>query len=201
MEIRDRRYLLEMFKALADEQRLKMVGWLCRGEYKAHELAELAGISAPTISHHLGKLRLVGLVQLRDAGPEKFYRINRAALDEFKQFVGQIDQMALDLGTKDESWLDALPLNEADRKVLANYTLNGYLTRIPSKEKNLMVVLRWLATLFQPAVRYSEPEVNAILTKVHSDYATLRRDLVDFGFLRRERAGTQYWLTPDDETA
>ena len=27
----------------------------------------------------------------------------------------------------------------------------------------------------------------------------LRRDLVDFGYLRRERGGGKYWLAPDDE--
>ena len=31
------------------------------------------------------------------------------------------------------------------------------------------------------------------------DFAGLRRDLVDFGYMRRERAGSKYWLTPEDE--
>ena len=42
-------------------------------------------------------------------------------------------------------------------------------------------------------------QVNDILLRYHEDYAGLRRDLVDFGFLRRERGGSQYWLTPEGE--
>jgi hypothetical protein len=30
-------------------------------------------------------------------------------------------------------------------------------------------------------------------------FVTLRRDLVDFGYLRRERGGGKYWLTPAED--
>jgi hypothetical protein len=34
-----------------------------------------------------------------------------------------------------------------------------------------------------------------------ADFVSLRRDLVDFGYLRRERGGGKYWRTPADENA
>ena len=62
------------------------------------------------------------------------------------------------------------------------------------------MALRWLATKFQAGVKYTEREVNAIIQTVYpADHATLRRDLVDFGFLRRERGGGEYWLAPEDK--
>jgi hypothetical protein len=42
--------------------------------------------------------------------------------------------------------------------------------------------------------------VYAILLEVHSDYASLRRYLIDYGYMRRERGGSNYWLTPEHET-
>ena len=45
----------------------------------------------------------------------------------------------------------------------------------------------------------SEKQVNGILTQYNEDYATLRRNLVEYGFMRRERGGGDYWLTPENE--
>ncbi|HLV34572.1 MAG TPA: DUF2087 domain-containing protein, partial [Spirillospora sp.] len=88
---------------------------------------------------------------------------------------------------------------DEERKVLRDYTRNRRLTQIPVKRQKLLIVLRWLAGYFQPDVKYTEREVNAIIGQFHEDYASLRRELVDFGFLRRERGGGAYWVTPDDE--
>ncbi|PKM78120.1 MAG: hypothetical protein CVU90_03610 [Firmicutes bacterium HGW-Firmicutes-15] len=41
---------------------------------------------------------------------------------------------------------------------------------------------------------YSEKEVNAIIKEVYEDYVTLRRYLIDFGFMDRKTDGSQYWL-------
>ena len=84
-------------------------------------------------------------------------------------------------------------MDDHDRKVLRDYTQHGRLKQVPAKRKKLMAVLRWLAGHFEPDVLYSEREINAILTQYHDDYAGLRRDLIDFKFLRRERDGTTYW--------
>ncbi|MDP9356578.1 MAG: DUF2087 domain-containing protein, partial [Chloroflexota bacterium] len=47
---------------------------------------------------------------------------------------------------------------------------------------------------FEPGREYPEKEVNAILRSAHEDVATLRRDLVDFGFM--VRANGIYRVTP-----
>ena len=69
----------------------------------------------------------------------------------------------------------------------------GRLTSIPAKHAKRLVVLDRLAQLFEPGERYPETEVNRRLRSAHDDVASLRRYLVDEGFLSRD-AGI-YWRT------
>ncbi len=65
--------LVVFFKALADANRLKIVGLLARQEYSVEELAALLNLKAPTISHHLSKLAEAGLVSARAEGYYSIY--------------------------------------------------------------------------------------------------------------------------------
>ncbi|WP_297058869.1 metalloregulator ArsR/SmtB family transcription factor [Thermosulfurimonas sp.] len=69
------RRLLILFKALADENRLRILEELKGGERSVTELVESLGISQPLVSHHLRELKLAGLVDRRKQGPFVFYRI------------------------------------------------------------------------------------------------------------------------------
>lgn len=69
------------------------------------------------------------------------------------------------------------------------------LRRIPKKEKHKLVVLRQLVERFQPGQHYTERQVNALLEPAHEDVAALRRYLVDYRFMAREKDGTAYWRT------
>ncbi|MGH7862913.1 MAG: DUF2087 domain-containing protein [Candidatus Dormibacteraceae bacterium] len=57
---------------------------------------------------------------------------------------------------------------------------------MPANRKKRDVILNYLAERFSPGQTYQEREVNAILSRHHSDFATLRRELVDGGWLVRE---------------
>ena len=203
MEEKSQEPLLDLLKALADESRLTLLRLLHEHEYTVGDLAERVQLSEPTVSHHLARLREVGLVTPRMAGNQRFYRVNNGGLARFKRLVSEIEQAprAPDVAVSDDGWIAALCWDAWDLQVLRDHTVNRQLTHIPSKQKKLLVVLRWLATLFQPEKLYTEPEVNAILKAVYeTDFVGLRRDLVDFGYLRRERGGGKYWLTPAEET-
>ncbi len=194
--------LLDILKALADESRLTLLQLLHEREYAVGELAERLNLSEPTISHHLARLREVGLVTLRMAGNQRFYRINNDGLAKFKQLAAHIEQLPppSEPVVSDNRWIEALGWEAEAQQILRDYTVNGKLIRLPNKQKKLLVILRWLATLFQPDKLYTEQEVNAVLKAVYEpDYVSLRRDLVDFGYLRRERGGGKYWLAPADE--
>jgi hypothetical protein len=79
-----------------------------------------------------------------------------------------------------------------DERVLANFLAHdGRLRTIPSKLSKLLVVLDHLAQQFEPGTTYPEAHVNEILQRFHSDYAALRRYLVENGFMTRE--DNVYW--------
>jgi hypothetical protein len=77
------------------------------------------------------------------------------------------------------------------RKVLRDFFEGERLKELPASRKKREVVLRWLASQLPMDVRYREVEVNELLRRHHPDTATLRRELVGAGLLRRERS--VYW--------
>ncbi|MFN8528416.1 MAG: metalloregulator ArsR/SmtB family transcription factor [Anaerolineae bacterium] len=197
-------WLLQGFKALGDENRLLMLSWLAEREHNVTELAERLDVSEPTVSHHLSKLREAGFVALRTSGNQRFYRANDPTLERFKQAVQSMEKPAPSAKKQsDNRWIDALPpeFSENDRTYLRRISFDGRLTSLPPQRQTakLDVIMRWLVTKFEPGVIYTEFEVNAILRTVHEDFAGLRRDLIDTGYLRRERGGSKYWRTPDEE--
>src|SRR6476620_1599097 len=71
---------LQFFKALGDESRLKIAGLLAHREYSVEELAASLSLKPPTVSHHLGILRRIGLVHVRPEGTTHYYRLDLDAL-------------------------------------------------------------------------------------------------------------------------
>lgn len=68
------------------------------------------------------------------------------------------------------------------------------LTRFPPKEKKKLAILTRIAEEFQAGRTYTEPEVNDILRAIFEDYVTLRRYLIEYGFMDRTRDCKAYWL-------
>lgn len=201
------------FKALADENRLKIISLLNEPDIKENkhgereynlnvgELAKLLGLSEPTVSHHLSKLRPTGIINFRTKGNQHLYALNKEVLKRFGEQIASLEAIdfEVDKSRPDKSWIDELDLSKQDKKVLRDYTYKGRLKQIPMKESKLLAIMRWLVLQFDPNRTYTEKEVNALIIPINEDYTGLRRDLIGFGFLRRERNGSKYWLTPEDE--
>jgi hypothetical protein len=68
------------------------------------------------------------------------------------------------------------------------------LKEMPSREKRKLVVLRVIAERFEPGRRYGEKEVNEVLKSIHEDFVSIRRYLVDYGFIGRTPDCAEYWL-------
>ena len=191
-----------MLKPLADENRLRLMGLMAEREWTVGELADVLQLAESTVSYHVSKLHGAGLLRLRMSGTFRNYSLNQQRVETLKRYVAEIDQPVTqpDDVPADDSWIDTLDVDDDARKVLRAYTSNGRLVRIPSKEKKWLVILDWLAGRFEPDRRYTEKQVNEMLLEVHEDYATLRRDLISYGYMRRERGGGDYWLVPDGES-
>ena len=67
------------------------------------------------------------------------------------------------------------------------------LKTFPPKEKKKVVILRAIAQEFGQGKTYTERQVNEILKEIFPDYVTLRRYLIEYGYLRRTRDGSAYW--------
>ena len=71
----------DVFKALADPTRRALFERLARdGEQTVHALTDRAGVSQPTVSKHLGALKLANLVIDRPEGRETYYSAQPQAL-------------------------------------------------------------------------------------------------------------------------
>lgn len=62
-----------------------------------------------------------------------------------------------------------------------------------SKEKKKIVTLAKIVEEFERGKHYSEKEVNDVLKEIFVDYGTLRRYLIEYGFMERTRDCTDYW--------
>jgi hypothetical protein len=80
---------------------------------------------------------------------------------------------------------------EWEEKVLANFLEGERLKRLPARWKKRMVVLRWLAEEFEPRRRYTQAELNRILSRHHPDTATIRREFIVYGLM--DRKDSVYW--------
>jgi ArsR family transcriptional regulator, arsenate/arsenite/antimonite-responsive transcriptional repressor len=82
------RSLIQIFKLLADETRLKILLSLAReGELHVSALCERLGQSQPAVSHHLALLRAAGLLESRRDGKHNFYALQDS---RFRKIVGQL---------------------------------------------------------------------------------------------------------------
>lgn len=183
--------LIGFFKALADANRLKILGLLAREAYSVEQLAALLDLRPSTVSHHLARLAEAGLVSARAESYYNVYRLEPGALEAMAQRLLAEDTLP--------SLAEGVDTGSYERKVVDDYTLpNGQLKTIPAQRKKLEAVLRHVVQDFKPGVRYSEKQVNEILARYHQDTATLRRELVGYGLLQR-RSG-EYWREENEQS-
>jgi hypothetical protein len=87
--------------------------------------------------------------------------------------------------------------NEEENKIIASAfeSLKPLKLKLfSSKEKKKIVILRKIASQFEKGRKYSEKEVNAILKDIFEDFATIRRYLIEYGFMERTNDCREYWL-------
>lgn len=92
---------------------------------------------------------------------------------------------------------------ESDQIVKAFLDQENRVSLFPTKKRKQLHVLGYLASKFQPGIRYTEREVNALLEQWHTfhDPCSLRRELYNHHFLNRLPDGSAYWLEdPQPET-
>lgn len=84
-----------------------------------------------------------------------------------------------------------------EEKVLATMfsSLNPLkLKTFATREKKKIVILKKISERFERDKRYSEKELNNIIKGIYEDFATIRRYLIEYGFMERTNDCKEYWL-------
>jgi len=157
---------------LADEARLRVLAAIVLGASTFAAVTERSGLTDDEAARALAQLLTSGLVVQVEHGLavdlDVFARTARAASTPRKppDLSGATPEQASVL----RNFLDA----------------DGRLGELPARAARRRLVLEYVAGRFEPDRQYPEREVNTMLMDVHDDFASLRRFLVDEGFLERE---------------
>ncbi len=77
----------DAFNAVAEPRRRQILDVLAGGERAVNDLVRLLGLPQPQVSKHLRVLREVGLVDVRDEGRHRMYRLNGRPLRPIHEWV------------------------------------------------------------------------------------------------------------------
>lgn len=169
---------IDFLKILLDPSRLKVVGLVALEPQGLDDLTARTRLRRRDVMATLAPLVDAGIVVRDDAR----YRLVPEALRELARDMPQAEPPAEAV---------FFGMTQEEGAVLARFFRGRELTEIPAQRSKRRIVLERLALDFEPGVHYSEPEVNELLSRYHPDYASLRRYLVDEGFL--DRAKGEYW--------
>lgn len=161
---------MDMFKALAHVQRLKIIGLLASRPAVVAEIADQLGLSTATASHHLRILRQAGLLSVESDQQYRQYRLEESRLKAVSKDLLHLENLRAGAGP--------FPEGAYADKVLRAFVQRGRLRAIPAQRKKREVVLDWLAGHFEAGRDYPEAEVNRIIERFHPDFCTLRRELI-----------------------
>jgi DNA-binding HxlR family transcriptional regulator len=183
--------LLQFFKVLGNESRLKILGLLANDERSVGELATLLELREPTVSHHLAAMKELGLVDVRADGNVRFYILNTNFLEDLNKDVFSQDHLAS---------LVSEPTGDAwENRILSLYLDGETIKEIPMKRKKQRVILKWLVQKFEMDRKYHELELNERLRVYNPDVAALRRYMVEEQLMARDNQNI-YWRLPLEET-
>ncbi len=77
----------DAFNAIAEVRRRELLGLLAKRELSVGELVDSTGVTQPQVSKHLRVLREVGLVEVRQEGRVRWYRVNAKKLKPVYDWV------------------------------------------------------------------------------------------------------------------
>jgi DNA-binding transcriptional ArsR family regulator len=82
----------DAFNAVAEPRRRQILDLLAGGERPVNDLVAQLGVAHPLVSKHLRVLREVGLVDVRDEGRQRMYRLNGRPLKPIHDWLRSYEQ-------------------------------------------------------------------------------------------------------------
>lgn len=190
--------LLELARTVGSAEQLALAGLLAAKAGENILVSDLHPQLSPrtrsNLPRHLRQLEKAGFIQVQEwralrpgQEPEPFSLIFNP--EYAKQAQGMIAALrhVITLDTD-----EAKPLVMDERTAtIRRFMRDGKLVGMPVQVKRQQYILEEVARTFEPGIRYTERQVDAILKPIYEDHCTLRRSLVDFKYLRRENG--IYW--------
>lgn len=163
-------------KGIADPARMKIIHLLAGGPLHGQAIAGKLGLTPPTISHHLTKLRNSGAIISRRDKNTIYFELNKKMMRQ--HLLGILDVLE---DKKEET-------NVEEKQVIIRnfFDKEGKLKTIPAQRKKKLVVLEYMIEKLEMGKKYPEKEVNAFIQHYHEDYATIRREFINHQFMYRE---------------
>ncbi|MGM0863786.1 MAG: metalloregulator ArsR/SmtB family transcription factor [Bacillota bacterium] len=170
-------------KTMGDPTRIKIVYLLASESLHVGAIAGKLGLTAPTISHHLTKLKECNLVYSRREKNTVYYYLNKKVLSHHGNVLHQFAQ-----GEEGESVMSEKLLKEK-QKVMNNFLdKNGRIKTIPSQQKKKLFILEHMVEGLKVGEKYKEKDLNEYIQQFHKDFATLRREFIIHQFMYRENS-------------
>ncbi|MBT2655010.1 metalloregulator ArsR/SmtB family transcription factor [Bacillus sp. ISL-18] len=180
--------IVEFHKALGDLTRIRIIALLQQGPLHGQAIAGKLGLKPPTITHHMAKLREVGLIKEKRDKNTIYFSLNTKILESSAKAI-------LTAGTRGKASMEMSVTAEERAAIINNFfTKDGKLKNYPAQRKKKLVVLEHMVKGLEFGKVYPEKEINEYLKQFHEDYATLRRELIMYQYMYREN--NQYELNP-----
>ncbi|ASB87396.1 metalloregulator ArsR/SmtB family transcription factor [Bacillus sonorensis] len=182
--------LVDYHKAVGDPTRIRIIALLKNGPLHGQAIAYKLGLQPPTITHHISKLRDVGLVYQRRQGNIIYFYLDRERLEYNSKAI-------LNIGVESMENQE-IKINDKEKLSIVKNFINsdGTLKQIPSQRKKKNVVLAYLIRDLHHGKRYKEKDLNEYIKNYHEDYATIRRELIMQHFMYRQNG--EYELNPKE---
>ncbi|NHM29563.1 metalloregulator ArsR/SmtB family transcription factor [Neobacillus terrae] len=183
--------LVAFYKTMGDPTRVRIVSLLAKGPLHGQAIAGKLGLTPPTITHHLKKLRDISVVtEKRDKNTIYFY-LNQKMI---KQQAKALTQLLEERGDEMENMVEA---SLEKQKILANFfTKDGRLKSLPAQRKKRLYVFEHIVSGLKKGKKYQEKEINEYIKQFHEDYATIRREFIMNHYMYRENG--IYELNPEE---
>ncbi|RDI47688.1 metalloregulator ArsR/SmtB family transcription factor [Falsibacillus pallidus] len=183
--------IVSFHKAMGDPTRIRIISLLAQGPLHGQAIAGKLGLTPPTISHHLSKLRDISLVYQRRDKNTIYYQLNQKLL---KQHSNALLTYCLEDKGEEEP-MDKL-LKEKQAVINNFFTKDGKLKSIPAQRKKKLYVFEHIVSGLEKGRKYPEKEINEYIKKFHEDFATIRREFIINHYMYRENG--IYELNPTE---
>jgi predicted transcriptional regulator len=183
--------VVAFYKTMGEPTRIRIVAILAKGPLHGQAIAGKLGLSAPTITHHLKKLRDIHVVYDRRVKNTIYFYLNESLINQQARVFTEL------LEKKGEELEEMVESSIERQKIIENFfTKDGKLKNIPAQRKKKLIVFEHMIHGLKIGEKYEEKQLNEFIKQFHDDYATIRREFIINHYMFRENG--IYELNPEE---